>query len=141
MSFNSVKSVNIISNNNDIIKRSSINLLIDGIPFSKLAEECANKIGGTPEDWMKRNKSLLGIFDSKNKKMRIGTRFKVPHFLVEKAIEKYASSTSLSPDTSLFNVTPETSPYSSTFNEPHEFAAALDNSLRKMMEQPHDIEV
>jgi hypothetical protein len=101
------KSVDIISDNNDIIKRSSINLLIDGIPFSKFAEECAKKIGGTPEDWMKRNKSILGIFDSKNKKLKIGTRFKVPHNLVEKAIEEYASSSSLSPDTSPLNVTPE----------------------------------
>ena len=114
MNFNTKsQSVNIISRNDDIIKRSSINLLIDGMSFSKFAEECAKQIGGTPEDWMKRNNSLLGIFGGKNKKMRIGTRFKVPHFLVEKAMDEYASSLSLSPDTSR-DTSSSTSPDSPT---------------------------
>jgi len=114
MNFNTKsQTVNIISKNDDIIKRSSINLLIDGISFSKFAEECSKKIGGTPEDWMKRNKTMLGIFDGKNKKMRIGTRFKVPHFLVEKAMDEYASSSSLTPETSR-DTSSSTSPDSPT---------------------------
>ncbi|AGE54697.1 hypothetical protein PBCVKS1B_554L [Paramecium bursaria Chlorella virus KS1B] len=138
----------IVSYNDNIIRRPFVNVLIDGMSFSRFAEECSKKIGGKPEDWEKRNKSLLGLFDNKHKKLRIGTRFKIPHHLVEKAIDDYASSTSLSPDVSTNSTnttnTSTSSPrisltdfngisYYSTKQDVNrlDFATELDNSLRK----------
>jgi len=145
----------IVSYNDDIIGRPFVNVLNEGMSFSTFSEECAKKFGGTPEDWEKRNKSLLGLFDNKHKQLRIGTRFKIPHYLVEKAIDDYASSSSLSPDVSTNTSTTNnsSSPVSVEFNRtlhdypskmdvnPHEFAMELNNSLRKSMEYPRELPV
>jgi hypothetical protein len=145
----------IISYNGDIIGRPFVNVLIDGISFSTFAEECAKKFGGKPEDWEKRNKILLGLFDNKHKKLRIGTRFKIPHYLVEKAIDDYASLMSLSPDVSTDTSTTNNSSsrVSVDFNRisydypskrdvnPHDFAMELNNSLKKNMEYPRKLPV
>lgn len=145
----------IVSYNDDIIGRPFVNVLIDGMSFSTFSEECAKKIGGKPEDWEKRNKTLLGLFDNKHKKLRIGTRFKIPHYLVEKAIDDYASSTSLSPDVSTNTTTTpnSSSRVSMEFNKisydypskrdvnPHDFVMELNDSLRKSMEYPRELSV
>jgi len=93
------KSVRTCLYDNDLIRRPYVNLISDGVPFYKFAEECSKNIGGSPEEWMERNKSMLGLFDTKNKKLNIGARFKVPNKIVDKAINKYVSTSSLSPDT------------------------------------------
>lgn len=148
----------IVSYNDNIIKRPFVNVLIDGMSFSRFAEECSKKFGGKPEDWEKRNKTLLGLFDNRHKKLRIGTRFKIPHHLVEKAIDDYASSTSLSPDVSRHSTnttnTSTSSPrisltdfngisYYSTKQDVNrrDFATELNNSLRKSMDYTRELPV
>ena len=136
--------------NDDIIRRPFVDLLKDEISFDTFAEECAKTIGGKSEDWMNRNKSLLGLFGNKHKKLRVGTRFKIPHFLVEKAIREYSSSSSLS--TSL-NVSPSANHSSSATDsmntiipnrrsmEDPEFVLALEQQLRKSMEYIRELPV
>ncbi|AGE54385.1 hypothetical protein PBCVNY2B_785L [Paramecium bursaria Chlorella virus NY2B] len=141
----------VISHSDDIIARPFVNLLKDDISFNDFAEECAKKIGGKPEDWEKRNKALLGLFDNKHKKLRIGTRFKIPHHIVEKAINDYAFSSSLSQDVST-RTTSDSSPTMDDFNRisyyssksnahHHDFITELNKSLRKSIDYTRKISV
>jgi hypothetical protein len=71
--------------------------------FREFAEECSQNVGGSTEEWMKQNKNVLGLFDTKNKKLNKNTSFKIPDSIVTEATDTFFNSLSPSPS-------PQTSP-------------------------------
>ena len=91
--------------------------------FEDFAEECSQSWGGTPCDWKKRNKHLIGLFSSKKKRLDRGSKFKFPQSLVDDAHDRFFETVGIpskkaksgSPS-SVVNNTP--SPDSSTDTDP-----------------------
>lgn len=72
-----------------IIVYPYIRLEKDGVNFSDFSESCSKEWGGSPEDWGKTNKQLLGLFGSKKTKLKKGIKFKFPKSLVDDARERW----------------------------------------------------
>ena len=63
--------------------------------FEDFACQCAHDIGGTPDEWMRKNKKLVGIFGTKKKMLAKNTRFQVPSKLVEHASDRFFETVGL----------------------------------------------
>jgi len=76
--------------------------------FEDFARQCADELGGTPEDWMRKNRKLLGIFGSKNKKLAKNTRFQVPSKLVADASNRFFETVGLAKKAHTLGASPTT---------------------------------
>ena len=102
-----------------IISYPFVRLTHENKTFEEFACQCARDLGGSPEDWMRKNRKLLGIFGSTNKKLSKNTRFQVPSSLVADASDRFFETVGLvrkkkenvgvSP-TTVINMSDETSP-------------------------------
>ncbi|AGE49550.1 hypothetical protein ATCVCan0610SP_631L [Acanthocystis turfacea Chlorella virus Can0610SP] len=57
--------------------------------FNEFAKECSDYWGGSQEDWVQRNKHLIGFFSSKKKRLERGSKFKFPQCLVDDAHDRF----------------------------------------------------
>lgn len=57
--------------------------------FNEFAKECSDYWGGSKEDWVQRNKHLVGFFSSKKKRLERGSKFKFPQSLVDDAHDRF----------------------------------------------------
>jgi hypothetical protein len=65
--------------------------------FQEFAKECSNKIGGSPEEWMHKNRKLLGIFGKPKKLIPKNSRFQIPNELVTEATDRFFETLGVSP--------------------------------------------
>ena len=78
-----------------IISYPFVRLTHENKTFEEFACQCARDLGGSPEDWMRKNRKLLGIFGSTNKKLSKNTRFQVPSSLVADASDRFFETVGL----------------------------------------------
>lgn len=76
----------------NIIRYPYVNLAGKNKTFKEFATDCSRTIGGSPDEWMKQNKNILGFFGSKNKHLHRNTSFKIPDYLVTEATERFFES-------------------------------------------------
>lgn len=63
--------------------------------FQDFAEECAERFGGTTEEWMTKNRREIGLFGTRNKTLKKHTRFQFPSYLVKEATVRFFESMGL----------------------------------------------
>jgi len=86
----------------NIVKYPYIDVPEGDKTFREFAEECSQNVGGSTEEWMKQNKNVLGLFDTKNKKLGKNMSFKIPDSIVSEATDIFFNS--------LLPPSPQTSP-------------------------------
>lgn len=91
----------------NIVRYPYVNLAGENKTFREFAKDCSRTIGGSPEEWMKQNKNVLGFFESKNKQLRRYTSFKIPDYLVTEATEKFFESLGVKKRDTTPSVSPE----------------------------------
>jgi hypothetical protein len=80
-----------------IISYPFVRLTDDEKTFQEFAEQCVRELGGTPEEWTRKNRKLLGFFGSKHgKKLVRNTRFQIPTSLVNEASNRFFETIGLS---------------------------------------------
>jgi hypothetical protein len=85
-----------------IISYPFVRLKDDGKTFQEFAEYCAKTVGGTEEEWSKKNSKLLGMFGTKNKRLKKNTRFQIPTSLVNEARDRFIETVGITKDTKKF---------------------------------------
>jgi len=78
-----------------LISYPFVRLTYDERTFEEFANDCSRTIGGHPEEWMKKNKKVLGFFGKKDKTLRKNTRFQVPDSLVLQASDAFFETVGL----------------------------------------------
>jgi hypothetical protein len=79
-----------------IISYPFVRLTDEEKTFRDFAEQCARELGGTPEEWMRKNRKLLGFFGKKeDKKLGRNTRFQIPTSLVNEASNRFFETVGL----------------------------------------------
>jgi hypothetical protein len=78
-----------------IISYPFVRLAHENKTFEEFAYQCAMDMGGSPEEWMRKNRKLLGIFGSKHKKLAKNTRFQIPSSLVADASNRFFETVGL----------------------------------------------
>lgn len=119
-----------------IISYPFVRLTQDNNTFEDFACQCAKDLGGTSEDWMRKNRKLLGMFGSKNKKLAKNTRFQVPSKLVADANNRFFESVGLAKKahtfgaspTTVLNMSNETTPDSSPDQPPGNISSTTSDS-------------
>ena len=119
-----------------IISYPFVRLTHDNNTFEDFAFQCAKDLGGTPEDWMRKNRKLLGMFRSKNKKLAKNTRFQVPSKLVADASDRFFETVGLArkahtfgeSPTTVLNMSNETTPDSSPGENPGNISSTTPDS-------------
>lgn len=79
------KDINQLEN---IIANSSV-LVVKKDTVKNLSTKYSKEIGANPEDWVKQNKMLCGLFGSTNTEVRANSYFMIPMNLVEDATNAY----------------------------------------------------
>lgn len=100
-----------VSKCESIISYPFVRLNEDGKTFREFATYCANTIGGTEDEWSKKNIKLVGLFGTKNTKLKKNTQFQVPMSLVHEARDRFVEAVGISNDTKKIL---DASPYSVT---------------------------
>ncbi|AGE51800.1 hypothetical protein PBCVCVM1_320R [Paramecium bursaria Chlorella virus CVM-1] len=118
-----------------IISYPFVRLTQDNNTFEDFACRCAKEFGGSPEDWMRKNRKLLGMFGSKNKKLAKNTRFQVPSKLVADASDRFFETVGLArkhkvdvSPTTVLNISNESTPNSSPDQNPYSISHTPDSS-------------
>jgi hypothetical protein len=79
-----------------IISYPFVRLADEEKTFRDFAVQCSRDLGGTPEEWMKKNRKLLGFFGKKeDKKLGRNTRFQIPTSLVNEASNRFFETVGL----------------------------------------------